>query len=109
MRKPKYHVIVCTNNRPPGHPRGSCAQRGSMDVMMKFYEELQTRSLFEDILVTSSTCIGPCDLGPTVIVYPDGVWYSRVTRDDVGEIMTKHLTGGQPVERLLMPQSLWET
>jgi (2Fe-2S) ferredoxin len=79
-----------------------------MDVMTKFYEELQTRNLFDEILVTGSTCIGPCDLGPTVIVYPGAVWYSRVTPDDVGEIMTKHLVEGKPVERLLMPQSAWE-
>ena len=78
-----------------------------MDVLTKFYEEMQARNMFDDILVTGSTCIGPCDMGPTIIVYPGGVWYSRVTADDVGEILEKHLSGGQPIERLLMPETIW--
>ncbi|MBI5378771.1 MAG: (2Fe-2S) ferredoxin domain-containing protein [Nitrospirae bacterium] len=107
MPKPQFHVIVCTNSRPPGHPRGSCAEKGSQEVLMQFFEELQQRNLFEKVLVTGSTCTGPCMLGPTVIVYPDGVWYQRVRREDVPTMVTEHLMQGKPVERLRLPDEVW--
>ncbi len=107
MPKPKYHVIVCTNSRPPGHPRGSCGEKGGTDVMMKFYEEMQNLGLFDQVLSTGSTCTGPCQLGTMVIVYPDGVWYQKVTQADVKEIMEQHIAKGKPVERLKVPDNLW--
>ena len=107
MPKPKYHVIVCTNSRPPGHPRGSCGEKGGTDVMMKFYEEMQNLGLFDQVLNTGSTCTGPCQLGTMVIVYPDGVWYQKVTQADVKEIMEQHIAKGKPVERLKVPDNLW--
>ena len=50
--------------------------------------------------VTGTTCLGPCESGPTVVVYPEGVWYGEVTPDDVNELIEKHMVGGEPVERL---------
>lgn len=98
--KPKHHVFVCLNSRPEGHPRGSCQSSGSSPVREAFVTELEKRGLFEEILVTGATCMGPCDKGPVVVVYPEGVWYGKVTPQDVGEIFEKHLLGGAPVERL---------
>ncbi|HEX9758085.1 MAG TPA: (2Fe-2S) ferredoxin domain-containing protein [Nitrospiria bacterium] len=107
MPKPKYHVIVCTNSRPSGHPRGSCGEKGGSDVMMQFYEEMQNLELFDQVLITGSTCTGPCQLGPIVIVYPDGTWYQKVTQADVKEIMEEHIGKGKPVDRLKVPDNLW--
>lgn len=107
MAKPEKHISVCLNSRPPGHPRGSCGASGANEVMGRFQEELENRNLFGKVLLSGSTCVGPCNLGTTVIVYPEGTWYSKVSPDDVSEIMEKHIENGQPVERLLMPEEVW--
>lgn len=107
MSKPQRHVFVCTQNRPPNHPRGSCAAKGSVEVLQGFWAELQKRNAYDRVAITYSGCIGPCDQGANVLVYPDGVLYSGVTPADVGEIFTSHLEGGTPVERLLAPEAVW--
>lgn len=107
MAKPKKHVFVCSQQRPPGHPRGSCAHKGGAEVLQTFWAELQKRNCYEQVAVTYSGCLGPCDLGINVVVYPDAVMYSAVTKDDVAEIFDQHLLGGTPVERLLTPEPVW--
>lgn len=107
MSKPQRHVFVCTQNRPPQHPRGSCASKGTTDVLQAFWAELQKRQAYEKVAITNSGCIGPCELGANVLVYPEGVLYRGVTPADVNEIFTSHLEGGTPVARLLAPASVW--
>lgn len=107
MSKPEKHVFVCSQTRPAGHPRGCCAHKGGNDLVQAFWKELQQRNLFDKIAVTYSGCLGPCDGGPNVVVYPDGVMYSKVTQDDVAAIFDEHLLGGQPVERLQCPPTVW--
>jgi len=107
MSKPEKHVFVCSQTRPAGHPRGCCAQKGGNDLVQAFWKELQQRNLYDKIAVTYSGCLGPCDGGPNVVVYPDGVMYSKVTKDDVTAIFDEHLLGGQPVERLQCPPTVW--
>jgi (2Fe-2S) ferredoxin len=48
-------------------------------------------------------CLDVCEFGPAVVVYPEGVWYGRVTPEDVDEIIERHILGGEPVERLRIP------
>lgn len=107
MPKPQRHVFVCTQNRPPAHPRGSCAAKGSTAVLQALWAEQQKRQAYEGVSITYSGCIGPCDQGANVLVYPEGVLYRGVTPEDVADIFTSHLEGGQPVERLLAPSSVW--
>jgi len=108
MPKPKYHVLVCTNNRPPGHPRGSCGEKGSNQLLTHFMSEVEKNNLFANVIVTGSTCIGPCPLGPIVIVYPEGTWYQKVTSaEDVATIVREHILQGKPVERLKVPDAIW--
>lgn len=107
MAKPEKHILVCMNSRPPGHPRGSCGGVGANDVLSRFQQELEEKNLFGKALISGSSCIGPCSLGPTVIVYPEGTWYNKVAPDDVPEIIEKHIVNNQPVERLLMPEEAW--
>ncbi len=107
MPKPQRHVFVCTQNRPPAHPRGSCAAKGSTAVLQALWAEQQKRQAYEGVSITYSGCIGPCDQGANVLVYPEGVLYRGVTPEDVADIFTSHLEGGQPVERLLAPANVW--
>ncbi|MFQ5950268.1 MAG: ferredoxin, partial [Nitrospiria bacterium] len=71
------------------------------------YEEIEKKELFGQVLVTESSCMGPCLMGPTVVVYPDAVWYRGVKTADVAEIMEEHITQGRPVERLAVPDEMW--
>jgi (2Fe-2S) ferredoxin len=74
---------------------------------MRFFMETARLGLVPKVLVTESSCAGPCFNGATVIVYPDGVWYQKVTPDDVAEILEQHIMKGTPVQRLLLPDAVW--
>ncbi|MBF0288745.1 MAG: (2Fe-2S) ferredoxin domain-containing protein [SAR324 cluster bacterium] len=107
MGQLKHHFFVCQNNRPPGHPKGSCAERGSFDVMDALYQHIEEKELWGKVKVTGTACLGPCDRGAVAVVYPEGVWYSIQSTDDVDEIMTKHVEQGSPVERIRFdPESM---
>jgi (2Fe-2S) ferredoxin len=107
MPRPLKHVLICTQNRPHGHPRGSCGSNNSAEVMGEFMNEIQRRNLFDKILLTNTGCIGPCMMGPNVLVYPDGVLYGKVQKADVKTIIDQHLLGGEPVAELIAPAEIW--
>lgn len=96
---PEKLVFVCINERPPGHPRGSCAQRGSGEVFNAFREAIGQRGLV-NVKVTFTGCLEPCMVGPAVLVLPDYVWYGGVTVEDVPLLVDQHIVGGEPVEWL---------
>jgi (2Fe-2S) ferredoxin len=107
MPRPLKHVFVCVQRRAEGHPRGCCAQTSGDEVMNAFLSEFQQRALFEKIAVTNTGCLGPCGFGPSVLVYPEGVMYGKVTKADVPVIIEEHLLGDVPVERLKVPPIVW--
>lgn len=107
MPKPNKHVFVCTQQRPPGHPRGSCTQHGCAEVYEEFLQQLQQRNLFSSIQVTATGCMGPCSEGPSVLVYPEGIMYGEVKKSDVAAIFDQHLLGGEPLDRLKVAAELW--
>lgn len=96
----RRHVFVCTNQRPPGG-KPACAGRGSHAVLAALQEAVAAHpALRSTVAVTPCGCLGPCFDGPTVVVYPEGVWYAGVTVADVAELVEGHLAGGVPVQRL---------
>ena len=95
------HVFVCCNRRPDGHPRGSCAARGS--EKLRDYMKVRTKELgLPDIRVNMAGCLDRCEFGPTMVIYPEGVWYRPETPADIDEILTVHLQGGGRVQRLML-------
>ena len=97
----RLHVFCCTNQRPEGHPRGSCAERGSVDLRDYMKAKAKEMGLLGTRINTAG-CLDRCELGPAVVVYPDGIWYHMKTRKDVDEIIEQHLLGGTIVKRLLL-------
>lgn len=107
MAKPEKYVFVCTNDRPEGHPKGSCIQRGSAEVLQTF-RDLQGEKGLAHFKAVATGCLEPCLAGPTVVVYPDDVWYGGVTVDDVERIIDEHLVGGRPVGFLVLDEGEFE-
>lgn len=102
MKGVKYHIFICTSSRPGGQQRGACHSRNSVYLMESFLEGIEERGLGGEVFVTNTGCLGFCDKGPVVIVYPDNVWYGNVSIDDVADILEEHIEGGSIVERLLL-------
>jgi (2Fe-2S) ferredoxin len=95
-----HHIFVCENVRGEDDPRGCCALKGSVEIREAFKSEIKARGLKGKVRANKAGCLDECSRGPTVVVYPEGVWYGGVTKEDVQEIMDSHITGGKPVERL---------
>jgi (2Fe-2S) ferredoxin len=102
MPKPEHHILVCQNERAPDNPRGSCKCRGSEAVLKAFKNYIKDNRLRDRIEFDGSTCLDTCAWGPTVVVYPEGVWYGKVTPEDVPEIV-EAVAKGTIVERLRVP------
>jgi (2Fe-2S) ferredoxin len=98
----RLHIFTCTNRRPDGDPKGSCAEKGSEAIQARFKEQVAKLGLKGEVRANSAGCMDACAFGVTVVVYPEGVWYGGVTPADVPEIVESHLVGGRPVERLLV-------
>jgi (2Fe-2S) ferredoxin len=94
-----HHIFCCGNERPAGHPRGCCKDKGG-DALHNYMKVRAKEMGLQNIRVNKAGCLDRCELGPTVVVYPEGVWYTVATREDVEEILEKHIKGGEAVERL---------
>ena len=95
------HVFCCTNVRPEAHPRGSCARKNS--VALRDYMKGKVKELgLSSIRVNASGCLDRCELGCTMVIYPEGVWYTYASEADIDEIISTHLQQGRRVERLLL-------
>lgn len=94
------HVFVCGNRREDGHPRGCCDPSGGEPLHKAFKQAVAERGLNRRVRANRAGCLDQCEHGPTVVVYPDAVWYGGVTLADVAEIVDSHLAGGTPVARL---------
>jgi (2Fe-2S) ferredoxin len=94
-----HHIFVCTNRREPGHKRGCCAEKGAeelRDYMKSRVKELGIRKT----RVNAAGCLDRCELGPCVVVYPQGVWYSPKNKADVDRIVEEHLKNDTIVQDL---------
>ncbi|HJZ85210.1 MAG TPA: (2Fe-2S) ferredoxin domain-containing protein [Polyangia bacterium] len=97
----KYHVFICQTQRPP-MAKPSCGPRGAAEIVQAMQEQLAAHpELWGSVMITPSGCLGPCFDGPSMVVYPEAVWYCGLKVADVKAIVDEHLVGGKPVERLI--------
>jgi (2Fe-2S) ferredoxin len=97
----RVHLFLCTNRRPDGHSRGSCAAHGS-ETLRDYLKVRAKEAGLADIRVNSAGCLDRCELGPVMVIYPEGIWYAVRTHDDVDEILRTHVMEGGRVERLML-------
>ncbi len=108
MPRFEKHIFVCENKREPGHPRGCCSEKGSIEIRKKFKDRLKELELNTKVRANISGCLDACEFGPTVVVYPEQVWYGGVKLEDVEEIIQSHVINNHPVERLKIKDKRFE-
>lgn len=101
--KLRSHVFICTHERPLEHPKGSCKHKGSEELVSLFKQEISKKGLATEVRAQKAGCLDVCEHGPSIVVYPEGIWYARVRAEDIPEIVVSHLINGKPVERLRIP------
>jgi len=98
------HIFVCTNERK-NNERLSCGEQHGLELVAAFKKQINDKNLPLKIRAQKAGCLGICDFGPTVAVYPDGIFYVNVQLSDVNQIVDEHIIGGTPVQRLLLLKS----
>jgi (2Fe-2S) ferredoxin len=97
------HLFVCTNRRLDGHPRGSCAAKGS--EKLRDYMKARAKEMgLARLRVNSAGCLDRCELGPCLVIYPEGVWYRIDTPADIDLVLERHVRDGGRAEELLLPR-----
>ncbi len=89
----RAHVLICGGT--------GCTSSGSVAIQETLAKQLKEKGLEDEVKIVQTGCFGLCALGPVMIVYPEGTFYSRVTPEDVEEIVEEHLLKGRIVERLV--------
>ena len=93
----RSHVLICGGT--------GCTSSGSVKIQEAFETHLAANGIAEEVKIVQTGCFGLCALGPVVIIYPEGTFYSQVTPDDVKEIVEEHLLKGRIVERLVYAET----
>ena len=96
----RSHVLICGGT--------GCSSSKSTEILEEMNKELAAQGLENEVKTVLTGCFGLCALGPIMIVYPEGCFYSRVTVEDVKEIVSEHLMKGRPVTRLLYQETIAE-
>ncbi len=101
----QHHIFFCENERDAADPKGSCSRKGSHALRDHAKAQCAAQGLKGQVRVNMAGCLDACAHGPSVVVYgagdpPQGVWYTLKTTADVDEVVTSHLKGGVPVDRL---------
>ncbi|MDP6577641.1 MAG: (2Fe-2S) ferredoxin domain-containing protein [Candidatus Marinimicrobia bacterium] len=104
----RKQIFVCTNERSQDSPKGCCASGGGSDIRYEFVKLINEHGLNGKVRSNKSGCLDACEVGPAVVIYPGGLWYTGVTVEDVPEIFEKSILNNKSVERLLSTQRTWD-
>jgi (2Fe-2S) ferredoxin len=97
----RLHAFVCVNQRPSDDPRGCCADKGAAALRDHLKQRAKAAGL-KGVRINNAGCLDRCELGPVMVIYPEGVWYFADSTADIDEIVDTHLIGGGRVERLML-------
>lgn len=95
----QHHVFICCNQRDNGQM--CCNNHGASKMFDYAKAKVNALGLdWKQIRINKAGCLGRCDVGPVMVVYPDETWYTFLDESDIDEIIDSHLLNGKPVERL---------
>lgn len=94
----RSHVLICAGT--------GCTASGSLSIFDIINEEIAKNGIQKEVKVVKTGCFGLCEVGPIMIVYPEGAFYSRINAEDIPEIVSEHLVKGRVVKRLLYHDSI---
>ncbi len=95
----EHHVFFCCNQRGAGET--CCNQHGASELLAYAKDRARALGVNSDrIRLNKAGCLGRCDDGPVIVIYPEAVWYTYVDQQDIDEILSEHLMHGRIVERL---------
>ena len=100
-----HHLFICCNQREPENTRGCCDPDGNAALRTRFKLELAKHGLAPLVRANRSGCLEQCEHGPTVVIYPQGIWYGGVTAEDVPRIVEETLVKGRVLEDLVIADS----
>lgn len=97
-----HHIFVCCNQRKPGS-RACCDPEGSEELQKLFKSEVKKHGLQPLVRANKAGCLDQCELGPVVVIYPQGIWYGGVRPKDVPRIVEETIVKGRVIEELRIP------
>jgi (2Fe-2S) ferredoxin len=100
-----HHIFICGNTRLPNHPRGCCDPDGTQQLREAFKQELKRAGCGVLVRANHTGCLEQCEQGPTVVIYPQGIWYGGVRLEDVPRIVNTTILGGEVLMDLLIPDA----
>jgi (2Fe-2S) ferredoxin len=102
----KHHIFFCMNQRDNG--QDCCVNHGAQETFDHCKALVKSEGLagIGGVRVNKAGCLDRCAGGPVAVVYPEGIWYTLMDKNDVNEIVESHLKNGQVVERLVVPASV---
>jgi len=102
MPRFQKHIFVCINERKNDDKRGCCASKGSLELLDHLKGRVHELGLKGKVRVNKAGCLDACAQGPTLVIYPDDIWYAPKNKEDMEEILTEHIQGDRPVKRLTL-------
>lgn len=94
MPTKRIDILICCGS--------GCVSAGALKIKEKLLQVLKDRDILNEVNVIETGCMGPCDFGPVMMIYPEGVFYKKVTVDDIEEMVDEHFIKGRPVKRLML-------
>ncbi len=96
----KKHIFICEHVRPEGAQRGSCGQKNGSRLKAALKKKLAEKGLNKVYRANSAGCLDACEHGPSMVIYPRGIWYGGVGVDDLDAIIEDSLIHDRIIERL---------
>ena len=101
------HIFICTNDRGSDHPRGDCVRCGGLDIRMRFVHLINKNGLKGKVRANKSGCLDVCEIGPAIVIYPQNIWYTGISIDNVDEIFEKSILEDEVVKHLVSNEQSW--
>jgi len=94
MSLKRIDLLVCCGS--------SCISAGALKLKEALVKAIEDRDLTDEVNIIGTGCMGPCEFGPVLVVYPEGIFYKHVAIEDIDEIVEEHIIKGRPLERLMV-------